>query len=88
MSTMLSKQMAGYRLTTAQIIYHLPDHPKLLQEFVWQHLDIAPDFPELKRFLGFWETTIEGKLHSVRIASAQLIAPARLRTADGLLTMH
>ena len=34
-----------YRLTTAEIIYHMPDHPDLLQSFVWQKLDLAPDFP-------------------------------------------
>ena len=44
-------QLAGYRLTTAQIFYHLPDYPQLLQEFIWQQLDVAPDFPQLKKFL-------------------------------------
>ena len=29
--TMLQKQLDGYRLTTAQILYHMPDHPRLLQ---------------------------------------------------------
>ena len=34
-----------YRLTTAEIIYRMPDHPDLLQSFIWQKLDLAPDFP-------------------------------------------
>lgn len=84
----LRDQLAGYRLTTAQILYHLPDYPVLLQEFVWQHLDIAPDFPELKQFLSFWERQIEGRLHSVKIASAELITPGELRVADGMFTLH
>ena len=58
------------RLTTAEIIYHLPDHPDLLQSFVWQKLDVAPDFPELRRFLEFWSRNLEGKLHSVRVGQA------------------
>jgi len=62
---------AEYRLTTTEIIYHLPDHPDLLQSFVWQKLDRAPDFPELRRFLEFWSRNIEGKLHSVKIGQAR-----------------
>ncbi|MDA0997895.1 MAG: Usg family protein [Proteobacteria bacterium] len=88
MSMMLSKQLTGYRLTTAEITYCLPDFPELLQEFIWQHLDLAPEFPELKRFLNFWERRIDGKLHSVRIASATLISPARMRYAAGHFSVH
>ena len=29
-------QLRDYRLTTAEILYHMPDHPKLLQSYVWQ----------------------------------------------------
>ena len=64
-SVMLHQQLKGYRLTTAEILYHLPDHPHLVQSFIWQELDIAPQFPVLRRFLDFWEQNIDGKLHSV-----------------------
>lgn len=84
----LQRQLDGYRLTTAEIIYHLPDHPQLLQEFIWQNHDIAPHFPELRRFLHFWETKIEGKLHSVKVASAKLITPGEIKNADGLFAMN
>ncbi len=62
----IRKQLEGYRLTTAEILYHLPDHPHLVQSFLWQQFDIAPRYPELQRFLAFWEKNIEGKLHSVK----------------------
>ena len=68
-------QLKDYRLTTAEILYHLPDHPALLQTFLWQEYDLAPEFPELYRFLGFWTREIEGKLHSVRVGSKKLITP-------------
>lgn len=84
----LERQLDGYRLTTAQITYHLPDYPELLQEYIWQQHDIAPHFPELRRFLHFWETKIEGKLHSVTVASAKLITPGEFNNADGLFTVH
>lgn len=68
-----------YGLTTAQIIYRVPDHLELLQEFVWQRFDLFPDFPELTKFLSFWEQKIEGPLHSVTVAHARLRWPADLR---------
>lgn len=82
------RQLEGYKLTTAHILYHLPDFPALLQSYVWQEYDLAPDYPELFRFLDFWRETIEGPIHSVRIAQKGIIAPAQLRTADGIFTMH
>jgi uncharacterized protein Usg len=68
-------QLKDYRLTTAEILYHMPDHPALLQAFLWQEYDLAPEFPELHRFLQFWTREIEGKLHSVRVGSKKLITP-------------
>jgi len=79
----LELQLANYRLTTAEILYHMPDHPALLQSFIWQELDLAPRFPTLIKFLKFWEKEIEGKLHSVRVASAGLIKPSEIRMVDG-----
>jgi len=64
--------MRDYRLTTAEILYHLPDHPGLLQSFIWQDLDLAPQYPVLRGFLDFWTREIEGRLHSVRVASGRL----------------
>ena len=75
----LHLQLQGYRLTTAEILYHMPDHPAVLQTFIWQELDIAPKYPVLTKFLGFWETSIEGKLHSVRVAARGLIYATELK---------
>ena len=81
-------QLKGYRLTTAEIIYHLPDHPSLLQSFIWQKFDLAPDYPELQRFLEFWSNSIEGKLHSVHIKQSSRIGPTRFRHVKHQLTLH
>jgi uncharacterized protein Usg len=77
-----------YRLTTAEIIYHMPDHPDLLQSFIWQKLDLAPDFPELRRFLEFWSRSIEGKLHSVRVGQARPSARSRFSHVRTFLRLH
>ncbi|OYV56456.1 usg protein [Acidiphilium sp. C61] len=77
---MMSRQLEGYRLTTAEILYHLPDHPGVLQSYVWQDLDIAPRYPVLHQFLDFWSRQIEGRLHSVRVGTAALITPGEMRS--------
>lgn len=82
------KQMAGYGLSTIEIHYFMPDHPSLLQQFVMQQYDIAPRFPELKRFLDFWTSDIEAVLHSVRLAHQHLIGPAEWRAVNGEIRLH
>lgn len=84
----LEAMMNNYRLTTAEIVYHMPDHPVLLQSYIWQELDIAPDFPILKKFLEFWEKTLDGKLHSVMIASCEIIKPSDLRAIGKEFYVH
>lgn len=79
----LKAQVAGYSLTTAEILYRLPDHPSLLQSFVWQEYDIHPRFPRLKSFLDFWSRNLEGKLYRITVAHRRLITPAEVRLIDG-----
>jgi len=86
--TQLQRQLRGYRLTTAQILYHLPDHPAVLQSYTWQALDIAPTFPELHRFLDFWTREIEGKLHSVRVGAIAIVTAGHWRHTDHVLRLH
>ena len=81
-------QLKDYRLTTADILYHMPDHPDLLQQYIWQDYDIAPHFPVLHRFLDFWENHLDGRLHSVRVASQKLITPGETRFCSLHLTLH
>ncbi|MER8726051.1 usg protein [Mesorhizobium sp. M1027] len=81
-------QMQGFGLTTAEIHYRLPDHRSLLQLYIWQEYDIAPDFPTLKHFLDLWEREIEGPLHSVRVAHHHLIQPSEWRAVNGIITVH
>jgi len=82
------RQLDGYLLTTAEITYHLPDAPSLLQTFLWQEYDLAPRFPELRKFLDFWGREIEGPLHSVRLAHSKLIKPAEFSVTDFEVVIH
>ena len=87
-STDFELMLRDYRLTMAEILYHLPDYPALLQSYVWQELDIAPKFPALNGFLAFWEREIEGKIHSVTVDHAKIITPADWQFGKGELQIH
>ena len=84
----LHLQLRDYRLTTAEILYHLPDHPDLLQSYLWQEYDLAPKFPVLHKFLDFWAHNLDGKLHSVKVAGLQLIQAPKLRTAAAYMKLR
>ena len=81
-------QLNHFRLTTAHILYHMPDHPGLLQSFIWQDYDLAPKFPTLRKFLEFWTRNLDGKLHSVHVASSEVMQAPQWRNAQDLLTVH
>src|SRR5262245_51345832 len=81
----LTLRLNGWRLATAEVLYYMPDHPSLLQSFVWQTLDLAPDYPRIHRFLGFWKREIDAVIHSVRLASGETLAPAKINSANLLL---
>ena len=81
-------QLDGYGLTTAEIHYFRPDHPSLLQLYVWQEYDFAPLFPELGAFLDHWRRELEGVLHSVRVAHSRLIRPAEWSAVNGMIQLH
>jgi uncharacterized protein Usg len=82
------KQVLGYGLTTAEILYRRPDRQWLLQSYVWQNYDMFPKFPALRDFLAFWEKQLDGPLFSVTVAHSKLIKPAELRAVNGVFRLH
>jgi uncharacterized protein Usg len=81
-------QLQGYGLTTANILYRLPDYPKIIQSYIWQEYDLHPEFPELRKFLDFWMRSLDGPLHSVTVAHSNLIKPAELTLLDKEFKVH
>jgi uncharacterized protein Usg len=81
-------QRKDYRLTTAEILYRLPDHPGILQSYIWQEFDLAPRFPALRKFLDFWHRELDGEVHSVRVASTSLIGSPSDRSPGAYLKLH
>ena len=84
----LALQLGGFSLTTAEILYRLPDHPTLIQSYVWQDYDQSPFFPKLKGFLDFWSRNLEGRLYRVRVAHKGLIAPREFSFVSSDLQLH
>jgi uncharacterized protein Usg len=82
------KQVLGYGLTTAEIVYRRPARHWLLQSYVWQDYDMFPNFPALKGFLAFWEKSLDGPLFAVTVAHSKLIKPAELHAIDGVFRLH
>ena len=81
-------QLTGFSLTTAEILYRMPDHPSLLQSYVWQDYDIHPRFPRLMQFLDFWSRNLDGKLDRVTVAHKKLVTPAELRLVGAEFAVH
>jgi uncharacterized protein Usg len=88
MDTAFLRQIEGFSLTTAEILYRMPDHPRLLQSYIWQDYDLAPRFPKLIDFLDFWDANLDGVLYRIRVAHRKLIAPTEFRFVEGELRLH
>ena len=76
----LELMIKDYRLTTAEILYHMPDHPSLLQTYVWQGLDIAPRFPVLHKFLAFGKARWMGACTASRWRAPRSSSPTASAT--------
>lgn len=88
MTTETELMLRGYGLTTAEFYYHMPDYPHVLNSFIWQDYDQAPDHDRLLGFIDFWRGEIEGALHSVRFVHRKLISPGEWRNVVGEFTYH
>lgn len=76
-------QLYGQSLTTAEILYRMPDHPAIIQSYIWQDYDLAPAFPKLADFLTFWTERLDGPLYRIRVAHKQLVSPREVKFFDG-----
>ena len=77
--------LKGYGLTTAEFFYRMPDFQNVLNSFVWQDYDLAPDHPKLLKFIEFWQEELEGPLHSVRYCHKGAVSFSKVRYISGEL---
>jgi len=81
-------RLQGYSLATAAILYRMPDYPAILQTYIWQEYDLAPHFPELRRFLDFWTHSLDGPLHAVTVVHTALFKPTEILSCNGEWRLH
>jgi uncharacterized protein Usg len=75
--------LKGYGLTTAELFYRIPDYRNVINSFVWQDYDLAPDYPQVFKVIEFWQEKVDGSLHSVRFTHRKLIGPGEWRNMVG-----
>ncbi|MEM1074452.1 MAG: usg protein [Pseudomonadota bacterium] len=80
--------LQGYGLTTAEFYYHMPDYQNVLNSYIWQDYDLAPDHPKLFKFVEFWQSELDGPLHSVRFTHRKMVSPGEWRNVTGEFTLH
>jgi uncharacterized protein Usg len=81
--------LAGSRqLVTVSVLYYLPDYPSLLNEFLWQTMDLGPKYPRVEAFLDHWRREIDATIKEVMISGSRSTAARTLRTVDDLVVLH
>ena len=80
--------LRGYGLTTAELFYRSPDYKNVLNTFIWQDYDLAPDHSKLLDFVAFWQREIEGPLHSVRFTHRKMLSSGEWRHIVGEFAVH
>lgn len=81
-------RLQDWGLTTAEILYYMPDHRSILQTYIWQEFDQAPRFPNLRKFLTFWSQNLDGPLATVVIMHNKLITATEIRAIGGEWRAH
>lgn len=82
MDLQVEQRALNCHLVTAEIVYHLPDYPSLLQVLIWQNLDTVPELPVLTKYIHYWRANVDGRLHSILVATASIVRPTEFRFAS------
>jgi uncharacterized protein Usg len=78
----------GPQMTSVEILYQTPGRPHLIQSFLWQDYDVAPEFPRLKRFLRFWAERFGVTVHSIHLIEQEETSPAEAHYMGYSLVVH
>lgn len=62
--------ITNVRPVLLQVIYYMPKHPTLLQEFTWGYEDHLPDLLRTNRFLYHWKHNIDAVIFEVLLSIA------------------
>ena len=58
-------------LVTLNIFYWMPDYENILQQLIWQTMDVKPKYPRVNKFLDHWHNNIDAKLSEIIIYDSE-----------------
>ena len=58
-------------LVTLNVYYWMPDYDNILQQFVWQTMDVNPKYPRINKFLDYWHNNIEAIVSEIQICESE-----------------
>jgi len=58
-------------LVTLNIFYWMPNYENILQQFIWQTMDVKPKYPRVYRFLDYWHNNIDAVVNEIEICDSE-----------------
>ena len=58
-------------LITLNVFYWMPDYDNILQQFIWQTMDVKPKYPRVHIFLDYWYKNIDAVVSEVVICDSE-----------------
>tara|TARA_B100000029_G_scaffold513553_1_gene613493 strand:- start:3015 stop:3242 length:228 start_codon:yes stop_codon:yes gene_type:complete len=58
-------------LVTLNVYYWMPDYDNILQQFIWQTMDVKPKYPRINKFLDYWHNNIEAIVSEIQICESE-----------------
>ena len=58
-------------LVTLNIFYWMPNYENILQQFIWQTMDVKPKYPRVHKFLDYWHNNIDAVVSEVVICDSE-----------------
>lgn len=81
-------RLKGYSLVTVNVLYYMPDHRSIVNEFIWQTMDIKPRYPRIEQFLDHWRKEIDAIIKEVMISDSPVVDPSRFTKVDGFFRLN
>ncbi|QQG37797.1 MAG: hypothetical protein HYS26_04205 [Candidatus Kaiserbacteria bacterium] len=80
--------LEGAGMATIVVTYPRLDHPKILQTFAWQEIDLYPWFPVMNAFLCDWIVNKDSKPQSARVMHSQMRGWAEFKMVAGVFRLQ
>lgn len=72
-------RLKGYSVVTVNVLYYMPDHRSLVQEFIWQTMDIQPKYPRVMRFLDHWRREVDAVVKEILLCDDPQLGARKVR---------